>query len=230
MPRIARAVVKGYPYHVTQRGNYRQSVFESEGDYLRYKAWLTEYSQRFGLKIWAYCLMTNHVHFVCVPLQEDSLARMFNTLHMRYAQYFHKKQGLKGHLWQGRFFSCVLDEQHLQAAIRYVENNPVRANIVDGPEKYPWSSTLAHIKMVTDPIVSDDCSIWTETKDWLEFLRNQADEEFIEDIRKHSLTGRPCGDDEFITRIEGLLGRPLRAKKWGRPGKRGNNVIGLMRR
>jgi len=82
MPRIARAVAQGYPHHVTQRGNYRQTVFEDDEDFLQYKTWLKEYSKKFGLKIWAYCLMTNHVHFVCVPQREDSLARTFNTLHM----------------------------------------------------------------------------------------------------------------------------------------------------
>lgn len=219
MPRIARVVVKDYPYHVTQRGNYRQRVFDNEDDFLRYKLWLKVYSEQYGLKIGAYCLMTNHVHFVCVPLRADSLARTFNTLHMRYSQYFHRKKKLKGHLWQGRFFSCALDERHLRAAIRYVENNPVRAKIVDSPEKYIWSSTLGHMNRVTDPIVSIDYPIGIGAKDWLVFLGNEEDNEAIKDIRKHTFTGRPCGDEGFVAGIEGLLGRRVRAMKWGRPRK-----------
>ncbi|MCL4469354.1 MAG: transposase [Deltaproteobacteria bacterium] len=159
MPRIARAVVKDYPYHVTQRGNYRQPVFEVEDDFLRYKVWLKEYSQKYRLKVSAYCLMSNHVHFVCVPLADDALARTFNTLHMRYSRYFHNKKGLKGHLWQGRSFSCALDERHLRAAVRYVENNPVRAKIVDSLERYKWSSTLGHMNRGTDPILSGSSPI-----------------------------------------------------------------------
>ena len=135
MPRIARAVAPGYPHHVTQRGNYRQIVFEDEEDFQQYKTWLKDYSGKFGLKIWAYCLMNNHVHFVCVPTKEYSLAKTFNTLHMRYSQYINRKKGAKGHLWQGRFFSCSLDEIHLYAAVRYIENNPVRAKI-ETFEKY----------------------------------------------------------------------------------------------
>ncbi len=93
MPRIARVVAKGYPHHVTQRGNYRQPVFE-EDDYVQYLEWLKDYGKKYSLKIWAYCLMSNHVHFVCVPTEEDSLALTFNSLHMRYSQYFNQKKML----------------------------------------------------------------------------------------------------------------------------------------
>jgi putative transposase len=102
-------------------GNYGQSVFESENDYLPYLRWFKKYCQEYFLKIWAYCLMSNHVHFIAVPMREDSLARTFNTLHMRYSQYFNQKKNMKGHLWQGRFYSSILDERHLYAAIRYIE-------------------------------------------------------------------------------------------------------------
>ena len=219
MPRIARAAAKGYPHHVTQRGNYQQPVFEDENDFIQYKTWLKEYSQKYGLKIWAYCLMNNHVHFVCVPLQDDSLSCTFNTLHMRYSQYFNNKKGAKGHLWQGRFFSCILDERHLYAAIRYIENNPVRAHIVEKVENYKWSSAQGHINNGSDPILSDDCYVEKETGDWLKYLSEKDDLQQIEDIRKNSLTGRPCGDDTFIQTMEGLLGRKLKAMAMGRPRK-----------
>lgn len=123
MPRIARAVAVGFPHHITQRGNYRQTVFEKNDDYSVYLDWLKNYSDKYSLKIWAYCLMSNHVHFVVVPQENDSMARTFNTLHMRYSQYMNKKHEAAGHLWQGRFYSCVLDERHLYACMRYVENN-----------------------------------------------------------------------------------------------------------
>mgnify|MGYP003973822927 FL=1 len=74
--------------------------------------------------------MTNHVHFVCVPEQEDTLARTFNTLHMRYSQYLNHKRKLKGHLWQGRFYSCTLDERHLYSAVRYVENKKLGTDTI----------------------------------------------------------------------------------------------------
>lgn len=219
MPRIARATAIGYPHHVTQRGNYQQPVFEDKDDFIQYKTWLKEYSQKYSLKIWVYCLMNNHVHFVCVPLKDDSLPRTFNTLHMRYSQYFNNKKGAKGHLWQGRFFSCILDERHLYAAMRYVENNPVRAKIVKSPEEYKWSNARGYVSKDDEPILNGDCYLKKEIKDWLVFLKEKDSNQLIEDIRKNSLTGRPCGNDTFIQSIEGILGRKLKAMTRGRPQK-----------
>ncbi len=167
MPRISRAVAVGYPHHIAQRGNYQQHVFEDEEDYIQYLQWLKEYSQKYSLKIWAYCLMNNHVHFVCMPMKDDSLARTFNTLHMRYSQYFNKKKKVTGHLWQGRFYSSSLDERHLYAAIRYVENNPVRAKIVEKPHEYKWSSARAHVYRRIDHVLTNDCYLGKEIKNWL---------------------------------------------------------------
>jgi Transposase and inactivated derivatives len=161
--RTARAVAKNYPHHVTQTGNYQQPVFEDENDYRQYLFWLKDCSQKYDLKIWAYCLMTNHVHYVCIPSNENSLSKTFNALHMRYSQYFNRK---KGYLWQGRFFSCILDETHTFTAIRYIENNPVRAGIVKTPEAYQWSSARTHINRGEDAILSNDCYLEESIKDW----------------------------------------------------------------
>jgi len=217
MARIARAVMPGYPHHVTQRGNYQQNIFKDEEDYRRYKGWLEEYSRKEGLKIWAYCLMTNHVHFVCVPSQEASLSRTFNTVHMRYAQYYNKKSGVKGHLWQGRFYSSILDERHLYAAVRYIENNPLRAAMVADTKDYQWSSTKGHMEGLKDPLLSYDSPLDFEIKDWEAYLREVDDEELVKGIRKNGLTGRPCGDEGFISKIEAMLGRELKSKPPGRP-------------
>lgn len=127
MPRIERLVLPGYPHHVTQRGNYQQTVFKTKEDYDFYMNLLKKYANEHSLSVIAFCLMPNHVHFICIPGNEDSLADTFKITHMIYAQYLNKKNNIKGHLWQGRFFSSILDERHLYAAVRYVENNPVRA-------------------------------------------------------------------------------------------------------
>jgi len=102
MPRIARTVAVGYPHHITQRGNYRQTTFACDDDYVQYLQWVSQYSQKYHLKIWAYCLMSNHVHFIVVPIKDSALACTFNTLHMRYAQYLNKKRKVTGHLWQNK--------------------------------------------------------------------------------------------------------------------------------
>lgn len=217
MPRIARAVAVGYPHHITQRGNYRQAVFEINEDYLQYLDWLKLYSEKYSLRIWAYCLMKNHVHFIAVPMEADSLAKTFNTLHMRYSQYFNMRNKITGHLWQGRFFSCVLDERHLYAGIRYVETNPVRARIVKRAEDYKWSSAQGHVKRKTDSVLSEGCYIAEEIKDWALYLREKEESPLVANIRHNTKTGRPCGDDGFMQRIEELLGRRLVALPWGRP-------------
>ena len=90
MPRKPRIVIPELAYHVTQRGNYRQNVFGKDQDYKQYGYWMTAYSSKYGLDILAYCLMKNHVHFIVVPHNKDSLAKTFNAVHMRYAQYYNR--------------------------------------------------------------------------------------------------------------------------------------------
>ena len=147
MARLARFSVIGYPHQVTQRGNYEQPVFEEEADFRRYLGWLRSYADRYKIEVWAYCLMPNHVHYVCIPKAEDALSRGFNALHMKYAQYFHGKKRVTGHLWKGRFLSCMLDVQSVFEEVRFIENDPVRAGLVAMAEEYPWSSARAHVHM-----------------------------------------------------------------------------------
>ncbi len=221
MPRMARAVAMGFPHHITQRGNYRQPVFSGDGDRFRYLDWLREYSERHALKVWAYCLMENHVHFVAVPSTEDSMSKTFKTLHMRYSRYINEKKNTSGHLWQGRFYSCALDERHLHAAVRYVENNPVRAGIVKRAEDYGWSSARAHVNGEPDAVLSHDCPIAEGISDWSAYLREAEEEGLIEALRGSTKTGRPCGSASFVSKIEEIIGRRLRTSRGGRPRKRG---------
>lgn len=219
MPRIARVVVPDLPHHVTQRGNYQQIVFRRDEDRNQYLLWIKKYSNRCGLKIWAYCLMDNHVHFIVVPQRPDSMARTFNQAHMRYSEYFNRKMGKRGHLWQGRFYSCPLDETHHYAAVRYVENNPVRAGLVERGEDYPWSSAPNHVEGMSSPVLSDDLPLLREIANWREYLSMSDEESMVKHIRRCTSTGRPAGDDSFTRRIERLLGRALTPEPIGRPRK-----------
>ena len=145
MPRRARVVFEGVVHHITQRGNYRQNVFEDDSDKSKYVEFIREYSEKYGMKIYAYCLMSNHVHFIAAPVKEDSLAMTFKYSNMRYSSYFNRKNKRSGHLWQGRFYSCPLQFEHALEALRYVERNPVRARIVELPWEYEWSSAREHV-------------------------------------------------------------------------------------
>jgi putative transposase len=220
MPRVSRAIAVDYPHHITQRGNYRQTVFSEEGDYAKYLELLANFCPKYNLDIWAYCLMPNHVHMVAVPRRQESLARLFNTIHMLYAQYINRKRNATGHLWQGRFFSCVLDERHLYAAVRYVEMNPVRGGMVSVPHDYPWSSAKAHITGVHDPILSAHCFLNETIDDWARYLGTDSDREATESVIKATKNGRPCGGADFVKQMERCLNRRLTARPRGRPWKK----------
>ncbi len=219
MVRTARFTVVGYPHGVTQRGNYDQNVFDEEADYRRYLEWLGEYARRYGLDIWAYCLMRNHVHFVCVPRAEAALARTFNTVHMHYSQYLNKKKGLTGHLWRGRFHSCMLDERSAFEEIRFIENNPVRLGIVMSAEDYPWSSAKSHVSGKPDPVIQNGLLLDERITDWRGYLAGEKNEAVLDRIRRRLRTGRPAGDESFVRGLEAETGRRMAALPIGRPRK-----------
>ena len=129
MARIARVVAPGLPHHITQWGNRRQQTFFTDDDYQQYVALLSSSCRRSGVEIWAYCLMPNHVHLIAVPQEPDSLRAAIGEAHRRYTRMINFRQGWRGHLWQERFASFVMDEQYLLATARYVETNPVKAGL-----------------------------------------------------------------------------------------------------
>ncbi|HOD29400.1 MAG TPA: transposase [Syntrophales bacterium] len=219
MPRVSRTIAVGYPHHITQRGNYRQTVFADAGDYARYLELLADFCPKYGLDIWAYCLMPNHVHLVAVPGRQESLARLFNTVHMLYAQYFNRKRNATGHLWQGRFFSCVLDERHLYAAVRYVEMNPVRGGMAADPQDYLWSSARAHVRGGHDPVLAARCFLSETIGDWGRYLGADEDREATESVIRATKSGHPCGGDDFVRQIGQSLNRALTLRPRGRPRK-----------
>lgn len=219
MARLARSTIIGYPHQVTQRGNYEQTVFEEEADFRRYLAWLRECADRYNTEVWAYCLMRNHVHFVCVPKAEDGLARTFNTLHMRYAQYFHGKKGVTGHLWKGRFLSCILDDRSVFEEVRFIENNPVRAALVENAEDYPWSSARHHTLGEPDPVMSNGCFLKSEIANWRTYLAGRGNDPVLNRTWQSLKTGRPAGEESFVRGLEAIVGRRLLALPRGRPRK-----------
>ena len=217
MPRLARVVAPGFPHHVTQRGARNQPVFFSDRDKRDYLGILQEERAKHKIEIWAYCLMDNHVHFIAVPGERDSLSKLFREAHKRYARLVNAREGWRGHLWQERFHSFVMDEKHLFAAMRYIENNPVKASIVKMAVDYPWSSAKAHAKMSVDTLVSP-CYLTDEIKDWIDYLQDcQKDSPYERNVEKHLNTGRPLGSEEFILKLEDITNRALKIKAAGRP-------------
>ena len=140
MVRFAGVVVPDIPHHVTQRGNARRFILESDVERSVYLDLLQQRAQRHGVELMGYCLMSNHVHLLAVPHKKDALARSLKDAHGRFACYWNAAFHSSGHVWQGRYYSCPLDEKHLWEALRYIELNPVRANLVPRAPDWQWSS------------------------------------------------------------------------------------------
>jgi putative transposase len=217
MARIARVVLPGYPHHVTQRGVRSLSVFFKDADRLAYLQLLKEQGERFGVRYIAYCLMTNHVHLIAIPDDETSLSRGIGEAHRLYTRMINFRDGVRGYLFQGRFFSCPLDQHYLYAAVRYVENNPVRAKLVKHAWDYKWSSAAYHSgASKKDPLITDS-DLFADIDNWRLFLLEK--EEDFDTVRKKTRTGRPCGDESFLAKTEKITKRLLLPKKAGRPKK-----------
>ncbi len=149
MPRVPRFVVPGLPHHITQRGNYRQPVFFNDADRQFFLRRLIKRAKQYEIEVMAWCLMINHFHLIAIPRRRDSFALGLRALLGEYSLRINAQRGdARGHIWQSRFYSCALSQRHLRMALRYVELNPVRANLVDDPEQYRWSSARCHLGLV----------------------------------------------------------------------------------
>ncbi len=208
MARLARVVVPHFPHHVVQRGNRRQRTFFNDRDYRLYIALVSEFAKRSETDIWAYCLMPNHVHFVMVPSTEDGLRATLGEAHRRYTRHINLRHDWRGHLWQERFHSFPMDEQYLLTAVRYVENNPVAANLCESPENWSWSSAGAHLKQKDDALVRVQPML-DRISDWNQYLTRSGSEIALDRIRKHARTGRPLGSLAFVQRLESITGKVL---------------------
>jgi putative transposase len=220
MPRIARLVAVNFPYHICQRGNNKGTTFFSDEDFKSYLEILSRYSFKWDLEIWAYCLMSNHIHILAVPKGEQSLAKGIGGTNLVYTQYMNRRYQRSGRLWQNRFFSAIIErETYLWAAARYIERNPVRASLVKRAEDYPWSSARAHVLQTKDRILSGE--EWLKANEidgYREFLG--MEEKNVEDfIRKATSTGRPFGSAEFVGKVGKIVQRSLIPKKAGRPAE-----------
>ena len=219
MPRTARIVVPDIPHHITQRGNNRQDVFFVDDDRWFYLELLNNYARKFALEILGYCLMTNHVHIIAVPKNEDSLAKAVGRTNLIHAQYINRLHNRSGHLWQNRFFSCPLGPRHFFKALCYIERNPVRSKMTRFAWQYQWSSAAAHTGK-NDPAGIIDPALWREISSGINYkdmLTHAEDKEELQKIRTCLNVGRPLAGDSFLSKLEHTLGRRLRPLPVGRP-------------
>jgi putative transposase len=219
MPRRQRLIVPGLPHHITQRGNNRAQVFDSDADRALFLDLLARYSQQYGLAIWAYCLMTNHFHLVAEPANQSAMANTLGRVESDFARFINVHRRTSGHLWQARYYSVPMDAAHCWEAVAYVERNPVRARMVAAAEDHPWSSAAARIGNCVAPswlALHQWREQWT-LKEWLGLLRNEtSDREIGLELREATLSGFPLGS-ELVSRLEAELSRRLHRGKSGRP-------------
>jgi len=221
MPRLARAVAVGFAHHITQRGNNRQDVFFVDDDRRVYLELLKEQADKYSLELVGYCLMSNHIHIVAIPHEQDSLARAIGRTHFRYTQYINRFHRRSGHLWQERFYSCAMDERHFWLAMKYIELNPVRARLCRKPWRYDWSSAAGHVdaKAVSEVLNLPRWYDMISAEEWRKELEAGLSDSELGRVRLSTHTGRPLGSDSFLSKLEKLLGRRVRPLPVGRPRK-----------
>ena len=227
MPRRARLALPGIPWHIIQRGNNRAVCFYADEDYRKYLDTLGEQATKYGCAIHAYVLMTNHVHLLLTPEKSDGAALLMKHLGQRYVQYINRTYRRSGTLWEGRFRSCLTQsEDYVLACYRYIELNPVRANMVAHPRDYPWSSYRANGEGRVDPLITPHeqyiglARHETERRQhYRELFRAHLDAARINEIRDATNGNYVLGNARFKTEIERALRRRATPGKSGRPAR-----------
>ena len=192
MPRLPRFVLPGQPQHVIQRGNNRCPIFIADDDYRRFRHYLQEASACHGCHIHAYVFMTNHTHLLLTPDTVESIAKTMQSVGRRYGQYFNRSYQRTGTLWEGRYKATLIDtEAYLFTCYRYIELNPVRANMVSHPGDYLWSSYHANALGRHDSLVQPhhqyltlDHHAKTRQAAYRELFQTHIDAKRLEEIRQ----------------------------------------------
>ncbi len=225
MPRRARLILPNITVHVIQRGNNRQACFYHETDYQNYLDWLHESALDSNCLIHAYVLMTNHVHLLITPNRAEGLGIMMKRLGQRYVQYVNRTYKRSGTLWEGRYKSCLVSEEsYVLGCYRYIELNPVRADMVNHPADYRWSSyrvnaqgeptrTIAPHELYLG-LGQDSASRSTAYR---ELFRHHLESKLVDEIRQATNGNYVIGSERFQRQVENILGRRVTRGKPGRP-------------
>lgn len=227
MPRRARLTLPNVPLHLIQRGNNRQACFFAEDDYRCYLRWLGECAERCGCRVHAYVLMTNHVHLLLSADSAVAPSALMKALGQRYVQYVNRTYRRSGTLWEGRYRSCLTqDETYLLACQRYIELNPVRAAMVAHPGDHPWSSYAANAQGGADALLQPHplyLALGTSPTDrqaaYRELFRHHLDRGLVDEIRRATNGNFALGNEQFAKQVAEALARRVTPGKSGRPRK-----------
>lgn len=225
MPRRPRIKLAGVPQHIVQRGINREPCFFAEEDYHSYLHWLEKAAADGHCAIHAYVLMTNHVHLLVTPETETGIAKLMQAVGRRYVQYINR-------LWEGRYKSNLIQaETYLLTCMRYIELNPVRADMVQDPGQYRWSSYRHNGLGQADPrITPHPLYLALDRNDtgrqiaYRALFRSELDGEALGDIRLALTQGQPLGHGRFGERICAAAGVRRSQKRPGRPAGKPNQI------
>lgn len=227
MARLARYFITGQPQHIIQRGNNRDVIFADEADYTFYLECLQEAAESHALHIHAYVLMTNHVHLLASPKEETSIPKTFQSVGRRYVQYFNYTYDRTGTLWEGRYKATLIDSEHyLLTCMRYIELNPVRANMVRHPKDYRWSSHRYNALGKEDELITPHRLYRQLGRDeparqsaYRQLFRSRLPQVELNNIRECTNKAWVLGSERFKNRVEKLTERRAKPKPRGRPRK-----------
>ncbi|MDH3671723.1 MAG: transposase [Gammaproteobacteria bacterium] len=227
MPRQTRYYLSDVPQHIIQRGNNHQPTFFAEGDYGFYLECLKEATSAHACEVNAYVLMPNHVHLLLTPRRADSVCKFMQSVGRCYVQYVNHAYNRTGTLWGGRYKASLIDSlTYLLTCYQYIELNPIRANLVQDPADYPWSSYRFHALGEKNNVLFDDpvyLALGTTAKArqaaYRKIVQTHMDKRVLENIRESLHHCGVLGTDRFKDDIEAVLHRPVRPGKRGRPRK-----------
>ena len=230
MARLPRLTVTGYPHHVILRGNNRQDIFKTTADHQRMLDLLFDHSREQRVDIHAYVLMSNHLHLLVTPQQEQALPKMMQGVGRSYVQVFNKVHCRTGTLWEGRYRSTLIQtDRYLLACMVYIDLNPVRAHRVAQPEDHVWSSFAHYIGRRNDRLITPHALYWSLGN--TPFAREAAYAELVQAgitsdqqgaLTDATLSGWALGDEAFKVSLQGLTERRLSKTKAGRPFAQGD--------
>ena len=230
MGRPLRPRDEGLVYHAINRGNNRARVFADDDDHRAFLHSLAQTKLRYLFRLYGYCLMSNHFHLLLRPEPGVTVSRILQSLTVAHTWRYHRRHRTGGHVWQGRFKSPVVEaDEHLWTVLRYIEANPLRAQIVADPADYPWSSYQAHGLGQPDPLLSPLAG-WRDLGPteparraaWRRKVKANQPEAQVEAIRRSLRSGLPFGSPLWVETMAKSLGQPLERRPRGRPRKAKN--------
>lgn len=228
MSRPPRISLENFIYHIINRGNNGQAVFYDEDDFSKYLSLLRRYKEKFIFRVYAYCLMSNHAHLLIQPTQPSTLSKIMQSLTTAHTKLHHYKYNTSGHLWQGRFKNPIVQTDiYLLECIKYIEFNPVRANVVQTPLHYKWSSFRFHVgadnnnKLLDlDPAFITLGNTMQERFDsYMRFIQQEVSTEMLRHIKESINNGLFLADKAFEDEIREKL-QLARPRRKGRPSKK----------